>query len=42
MEITAQIREFAKGQGLDSEEAVEAGLLEESEEFLEAGGEIYP
>ena len=41
MEITAQLREFAKEQGLESEEAVEAGLLEKSDEFREAGGEIY-
>ena len=41
MEISQQIREYAKQQGLDSEEAVEAGLLEKSNEFLDAGGEIY-
>ena len=41
MEITRQIRDFAKEKGLDTEEAVEAGLLEKSNEFLDAGGEIY-
>ena len=41
MEITQQIRDFAKEKGLDTEEAVEAGLLEKSNEFLDAGGEIY-
>ena len=41
MEITQQIREFAKEKGLDTEEAVTAGLTSKSEEFTEAGGEIY-
>ena len=41
MEITQQIRDFAKAQGLDAEEAIEAGLLERSKAFEEAGGEIY-
>jgi len=41
MEITQQIRDFAKQKGLDTEEAVAAGLTTKSEEFTEAGGEIY-
>ena len=41
MEITQQIREFAKEKGLDTEEAVTAGLTQKTEEFREAGGEIY-
>jgi hypothetical protein len=41
MEITAQSREFAKEKGLDTEEAVTAGLTSKSEEFTETGGEIY-
>ncbi len=41
MEITQQIRDFAKQKGLDTEEAVTAGLTSKSEEFTEAGGEIY-
>jgi phosphomethylpyrimidine synthase len=41
MEITQQIRDFAKEKGLDTEEAVEAGLTSKSEEFADAGGEIY-
>ena len=41
MEITQQLREFAKEKGLDTQEAVEAGLTKKSEEFEEAGGEIY-
>ena len=41
MEISQQVREFDKQQGLDSEEAVEAGLTSKSDEFRETGGEIY-
>ncbi|MDA1194996.1 MAG: phosphomethylpyrimidine synthase ThiC [Planctomycetota bacterium] len=41
MEITQQLREYATKQGLDTEEAVAAGLLEKSDAFREAGGEIY-
>jgi len=41
MEITQQLREFAEKQGLDDEEAVAAGLTSKSDEFTEAGGEIY-
>ncbi len=41
MEITAQLRQYAKDQGLSAEEAVEQGLLDKSDEFLEAGGEVY-
>ena len=41
IEITRQVREFAEQQGLDTEQAVEAGLTKKSEELREAGGEIY-
>ncbi len=41
MEITQQIRDFAKEKGLDTEEAIQAGLTKMSDEFQEAGGEIY-
>jgi len=41
MEITQQIREFALAKGLDTEEAVTAGLTSKSDEFADAGGEIY-
>jgi phosphomethylpyrimidine synthase len=41
MEITQQIRDFAKEKGLDTEEAVAAGLTSKSDEFADAGGEIY-
>ncbi len=41
MEISQQIRDFALAKGLDTEEAVEAGLTSKSDEFTEAGGEIH-
>ncbi len=41
MEITQQVRDYAKEQGLDTEEAIAAGLTSKSKEFEEAGGEIY-
>jgi len=41
MEITQQLRDFAKAQGLETEEAIAVGLLEKSAEFTEGGAEIY-
>ena len=41
MEITQQLREFAKQNGLDTEEAVAAGLTSKSDVFDDAGAEIY-
>ena len=41
MEITQQVREYAAQQGMDSAQALESGMSEKSEEFREAGGEIY-
>lgn len=41
MEITQQVRDYAAKQGLDAEEAVKAGMEEKSDEFADAGGEIY-
>ena len=41
MEITQQVRDYAKQKGLDEEEAVAVGLTSKSDEFKEAGGEIY-
>jgi phosphomethylpyrimidine synthase len=37
MEITQQIRDFAAAQGLDTVEAIEAGLAEKAREYREAG-----
>ncbi len=41
MEITQQVREYAAKQGLSQSEALEQGMHEKSEEFREAGAEIY-
>ncbi|MCP5042286.1 MAG: phosphomethylpyrimidine synthase, partial [bacterium] len=41
MEISQQVRDYAAKHGLDSEEAVEAGMEEQSKTFKKEGGEIY-
>src|SRR5471030_3232970 len=41
MKITEDVRRYAAEQGLETDEAVEAGLKAKAEEFREAGGEIY-
>jgi len=42
MEITQQVRDYARTHGLDADDdALTAGMAEKSEEFREAGGEIY-
>ncbi len=41
MEITQQIRDYAKEKGLDSVEAIEKGLEEKAADFASAGGQIY-
>ena len=41
MEITQQVRDYAKKLGLDSTEAIEKGMQAKSEEFAEKGSEIY-
>jgi len=41
MRITDDIRKFAAEQGLETVEAVEAGMREKAEEFREKGGELY-
>ncbi|MFH1496869.1 MAG: phosphomethylpyrimidine synthase ThiC [Verrucomicrobiota bacterium] len=41
MKITDDIRRYAEEHGLDSAEAIEAGLQEKSAEFVDKGGEIY-
>jgi phosphomethylpyrimidine synthase len=35
------VRDFAASLGLDEGDAIEAGLRKKSEEFREAGSEIY-
>ncbi len=41
MEITQQVRDYAKEQGLSDKDAVAAGMQSKSGEFRERGGEIY-
>lgn len=41
MRITQDIREYASQNGLDTEEAIEAGLKEKSEAFKAGGSELY-
>jgi len=41
MRITEDIRKFAEEQGMETVEAIEAGMREKSGEFREKGGEIY-
>jgi phosphomethylpyrimidine synthase len=41
MRITEDVRAFAKENGLESEEAIEAGLRDKAREFAEKGGELY-
>ncbi|TDI50914.1 MAG: phosphomethylpyrimidine synthase ThiC [Acidobacteria bacterium] len=41
MEITQQIREYAKNKGLETVEAIQSGMREKSAEFREKGSEIY-
>lgn len=41
MKITEDVRKYAKENGLDSKEAIEAGMAEKAEEFTEKGGEVY-
>jgi phosphomethylpyrimidine synthase len=41
MKITEEVRAYAASKGLETVEAIEAGLQEKSKEFVEAGGEVY-
>ncbi|MDV7084020.1 phosphomethylpyrimidine synthase ThiC [Rhodococcus opacus] len=41
MRISANVREYAQRHGLDSVEAIEAGMAEKSSEFVDAGGRVY-
>ena len=42
MKISEDVRQYAREQGLDSDEsAIEHGLAEKSKEFLDSGAEIY-
>lgn len=41
MRISQDIRDYAAANGLDTVEAIEAGMAEKSEEFAAAGGRVY-
>ncbi len=41
MQITQEVRDFAMSQGLSDVEALEEGLREKADEFLDRGAEIY-
>ena len=41
MKITQDVREYAARQGVDEEEALEAGMEEMSRRFQETGSSIY-
>lgn len=41
MKITQDVRDYAAGQGLDAQAALEAGMAEKSREFRGQGGEVY-
>ena len=41
MEITQQVRDYAAQQGLETTDAIEAGMQAQSEAFVEGGAEIY-
>ena len=41
MSITQDVRDYAEANGLNSQEAIEAGMKEKSQEFVEKGAEVY-
>ena len=41
MKITDDIRQYAAENGLETEEAIEAGMAEKSREFVAKGAEVY-
>jgi len=41
MKITQDVRDYAAEHGLETSEAIEAGMEEQSEEFMRTGAEIY-
>jgi phosphomethylpyrimidine synthase len=41
MKITRDVRDYAKKHGLETREAIESGMAEQSEEFTRRGSEIY-
>jgi len=41
MKITQDVRDYAAEHGMETKEAIEAGMEEQSEEFMRTGSEIY-
>ncbi len=41
MKITQDVRDYARAQGLETQKALEDGLRQKAEEFVEAGAEVY-
>jgi phosphomethylpyrimidine synthase len=41
MKITQDVRDYARAKGLNEDSAVEAGLAEKAEEFIQQGAEVY-
>ena len=41
MKISDEVRDYAKRNGMDSQEAIELGMKDKAKEFINKGGEIY-
>jgi len=41
MQISQEVRDYAKEHGLDEVSAVDAGMQEKSREFVESGSKLY-
>jgi len=41
MNITQDVKEYAAQKEIDEQAALDAGMKEKAEEFLEKGGEVY-
>jgi phosphomethylpyrimidine synthase len=41
MQITREVRDYARSRGLSEKDAVGKGLKEKAEEFRSRGGQIY-
>jgi len=41
MKITQDVRDYAKEHGMETREAIDAGMAEQSDEFMRTGSEIY-
>ncbi len=41
MEITQQVRDYAREQGVGDEDALSSGMDEKSREFVDGGADVY-